>query len=104
MSLIVVPIGTTITISSAELPVWLRPRPISPGSPLITFLYLKSISVRKPLSALKIILPPLPPFPPSGPPSGTYFSRKKEVQPSPPFPAISFKLTSSINIVSSHFL
>ena len=32
-------------------------------------------------------LPPRPPAPPSGPPLGTYFSRRKETQPFPPSPA-----------------
>ena len=44
------------------------------------------------------MFPPFPPLPPSGPPNGTYFSLKKDVHPSPPLPAINFKLTSSINI------
>ena len=39
------------------------------------------------VSALKIILPPLPPCPPEGPPLGTNFSRRNATAPSPPLPA-----------------
>ncbi len=41
--------------------------------------------------------PPLPPSPPAGPPSGTYFSRRKATAPSPPLPAF-----TSIRAVSKN--
>src|SRR5258708_23948651 len=39
---------------------------------------------------------PLPPSPPSGPPLGTYFSRRKLMQPAPPFPERSEEHTSEL--------
>src|SRR3989440_11671015 len=44
------------------------------------------------------MLPPRPPFPPSGPPRGTYFSRRKLSAPAPPSPALAKILTRSVNI------
>src|SRR6516164_3481002 len=44
------------------------------------------------------MFPPLPPSPPLGPPFGTNFSRRKAMQPCPPFPARTVILASSINI------
>src|SRR6266850_440794 len=43
------------------------------------------------------MLPPLPPSPPEGPPRGTYFSRRKAMQPLPPLPAFTNILASSTN-------
>src|SRR6266850_1685893 len=43
------------------------------------------------------MLPPLPPSPPEGPPRGTYFSRRKAMQPLPPLPAFANILASSTN-------
>ena len=60
--------------------------------------YLKSTNVVKLESVTKIISEPDPPLPPSGPPIGTYFSILKEVQPSPPAPAIIFNFNSSTNM------
>src|SRR5258705_2743116 len=45
--------------------------------------------------------PPPPPLPPSGPPRGTYFSRRKLRQPLPPLPAATWMSTSSTNIFNS---
>src|SRR5687767_15996446 len=42
--------------------------------------------------------PPRPPSPPLGPPHGSYFSRRKLIQPRPPSPAVSFTVHSSTNI------
>src|SRR5687768_6366105 len=42
--------------------------------------------------------PPRPPSPPFGPPHGSYFSRRKLMQPRPPSPAVSFTVHSSTNI------
>src|SRR5689334_17718448 len=44
-------------------------------------------------------LPPRPPSPPSGPPIGTNFSRRKELIPDPPSPALVCTTTRSMNIV-----
>src|SRR5579862_980928 len=43
------------------------------------------------------ISPPRPPSPPLGPPLGTYFSRRKAMQPLPPSPALRRIFTSSMN-------
>src|SRR5258708_27257842 len=43
------------------------------------------------------MLPPCPPSPPEGPPRGTYFSRRKAMQPLPPSPAFTSILASSTN-------
>src|SRR5438105_6514944 len=45
------------------------------------------------------MLPPRPPSPPSGPPRGTYFSRRKDAEPSPPLPAMTSILASSKNFI-----
>jgi hypothetical protein len=42
-------------------------------------------------------LPPRPPSPPAGPPIGTYFSRRHPTTPSPPFPAATEMVASSMN-------
>src|SRR5579863_3839243 len=42
--------------------------------------------------------PPSPPSPRDGPPRGTYFSRRKAMQPLPPSPAFTRIVASSINI------
>src|SRR5690348_13243464 len=46
------------------------------------------------------MLPPRPPSPPSGPPRGTYFSRRKDADPSPPLPAITSIFASSKNFMA----
>src|SRR5262245_54387966 len=45
------------------------------------------------------MLPPRPPSPPSGPPRGTYFSRRKLTAPSPPLPAWTEMRASSTNFM-----
>src|SRR5712692_9505344 len=45
------------------------------------------------------MLPPRPPSPPSGPPRGTYFSRRKDAEPSPPLPAMTSIFASSKNFI-----
>ena len=50
--------------------------------------------------------PPRPPLPPSGPPSGLNFSRFTETHPSPPLPAVAWRVTRSTNVAifsSCHF-
>src|SRR5260370_22671905 len=49
-----------------------------------------------------ITSPPLPPSPPDGPPRGTYFSRRKAMQPLPPSPALTRIFASSINMGSTN--
>src|SRR5688572_30049705 len=51
-------------------------------------------------SAIANILPPRPPSPPSGPPRGTNFSRRNDALPSPPLPAWTSMLASSMNFMS----
>src|ERR1700720_1625299 len=46
------------------------------------------------------MLPPRPPSPPSGPPRGTYFSRRNETAPLPPSPAITSMTASSKNFTT----
>src|SRR5579875_1237904 len=43
-------------------------------------------------------LPPSPPSPPEGPPRGTYFSRRKAMQPLPPSPPRTWMRASSTNM------
>src|SRR5438132_3686671 len=45
--------------------------------------------------------PPWPPSPPSGPPRGTYFSRRKLTQPRPPSPARTSICTRSMKLAIS---
>src|SRR3954466_246304 len=47
--------------------------------------------------------PPRPPSPPSGPPIGTNFSRRKELMPEPPSPALTRTTTRSMNMTSLSF-
>src|SRR3954462_5398870 len=47
------------------------------------------------------MLPPRPPSPPSGPPMGTYFSRRNDGLPSPPLPAMTSMRASSKNFIAS---
>src|SRR5450759_3764427 len=50
-------------------------------------------------SATAKMLPPRPPSPPSGPPRGTNFSRRNDAEPSPPLPAWTSMVTSSMNFI-----
>ncbi len=47
------------------------------------------------------MLPPRPPSPPSGPPRGTYFSRRNDTAPLPPSPAITSIVASSMNFIAA---
>src|SRR5476649_436870 len=51
------------------------------------------------LSPSSTTSPPRPPSPPLGPPHGSYFSRRKLMQPRPPSPAASFTVHSSTNML-----
>ena len=73
--------------SPPEAPVWLEPRPCSARPALTWWRLYRWASVAQCGLALTITLPPLPPSPPLGPPRGTYFSRRKLMQPHPPSPA-----------------
>ena len=97
-SYITVPSGTFITRSSPSLPVQRLFPPSSPLFAIYLLLCLKSPRVLSPLSTSNIISPPLPPLPPSGPPSGTYSSRRKLTCPSPPLPDFIKILALSANI------
>src|ERR1035438_6199932 len=79
-------------------PVRLLPSPWRPRSALCSGLkrYLRRVFSCG--SATSTTSPPRPPSPPLGPPCGTYFSRRKAMQPLPPSPAFTRILTSSINI------
>src|SRR5947209_2544305 len=75
-----------------------------PASPLAATkrrLRLKLNRVFRPRSARKIMLPPWPASPPSGPPSGTYFSRRKCMAPLPPSPERTNTRASSRNVCMS---
>src|SRR6202142_752902 len=50
---------------------------------------------------MRTMAPPRPPSPPLGPPQGSYFSRRKEMQPLPPSPAEAFMMHSSTNMPST---
>src|SRR6266850_1233349 len=50
-------------------------------------------------SARAQTLPPLPPSPPFGPPLGMYLSRRNVAAPSPPLPACTSILASSMNFI-----
>src|SRR5262245_30620754 len=72
-----------------------------PPWPLSAFQCLRlTISARLsvPATARRITSPPLPPSPPSGPPRGTYFSRRKLQQPRPPSPPLTKMVTRSTNM------
>src|SRR5262245_15112173 len=45
------------------------------------------------------MLPPRPPSPPEGPPRGTNFSRRNAALPSPPLPACTWMVASSMNFI-----
>src|SRR5688572_16235829 len=50
-------------------------------------------------SATAQTLPPRPPSPPEGPPRGTNFSRRNAALPSPPLPACTWMVASSMNFM-----
>ena len=81
-----VPTGTTSVMSSPFLPCFSLPWPFSPSPALKDLRYLYETRVLRLRSLRRNTLPPSPPFPPSGPPRGTYFSRRPLIAPSPPLP------------------
>ena len=98
-SMTTVPTGTLMMRSWPFFPKHFFFMPSWPFSASYFFLYLKSIKVRRFLSARKTMFPPLPPSPPSGPPSGTKGSRLKDTQPLPPFPDLIVIFALSANMV-----
>ena len=102
-SMITVPSGTLMIRFSPALPKRFLFMPFWPDSASYFFLYLKSMSVLRLRSAMKITSPPLPPSPPSGPPSGTKGSLLKVTAPSPPLPDLIYILALSTNIMETSF-
>lgn len=94
-----VPIGTSRTRSSALAPCISCVPHFSPSCALTTFLWRNLESVFSCVVARRMISPPSPPSPPYGPHFGIYFSRRHEMMPSPHFPALRVRLTSSMNIL-----
>ena len=93
-----VPGGTRTTVSPP-----LRPWPCGPRRcrrpPRVKWrLRLKSPSVVMPASTTRITLPPWPPSPPSGPPRGTWASRRNVPAPSPPSPPATWMRARSANM------
>src|SRR5271156_3720908 len=84
--------------SSPSRPLLFEPSPWRPRSALYSGLKRKCTSVLCRSLDSMITSPPLPPSPPDGPPRGTYFSRRKAMQPLPPSPAFTRIFASSINI------
>src|SRR5206468_1386318 len=93
-----VPGGTWRTRSSPSRPWQLAPWPRSPVVALQCLRWDSAARLSTPSWATSVMLPPRPPSPPSGPPLGTYFSRRKLTHPSPPRPASSWISTRSTNM------
>src|SRR5687768_7270305 len=84
--------------SSALLPCLFAPLPCEPRSARQKRCWAIAARLLTPFLAMMTTLPPPPPSPPSGPPLGTYFSRRKLAQPLPPFPPCTSMVTRSTNI------
>src|SRR5665811_2405346 len=95
-----VPGGTAITRSPPDFPCRFAPRPRPPGSARKWCVKRKSRSVVRPASTWIKMEPPRPPSPPSGPPLGTWASRRNVAAPSPPSPARTQTVTRSRNIAA----
>src|SRR3984957_1075292 len=100
----IVPTGTFRRMSSPSRPVRLEPSPWRPRSALYSGLKRKWTSVLWRSLDSMMTSPPLPPSPPEGPPRGTYFSRRKAMQPLPPSPALTRIFVSSMNMVATKYL
>ena len=94
--LTIVPTGTLTMQSAPSAPSRCLPAPCAPFLATWRGLCRSSMSVLIPCVATKRTSPPLPPLPPSGPPRGTYFSRRKLMHPLPPLPALMWILAVSI--------
>src|SRR4029077_5104022 len=79
-------------------PVQWRPWPPPPFWARQCLRWTTSARLSAPATARTMTSPPWPPSPPSGPPRGTYFSRRKLQQPRPPSPPLTYKVTRSTNI------
>ena len=94
-----VPGGTMSTMSSAFLPAHFAAMPASPLRAFQCFFMVRPARLSALGSARTMIDPPLPPSPPSGPPFGTYFSRRNVAAPRPPSPPFTKSSTRSTNMV-----
>ena len=92
-----VPSGTGTSRSLPFLPCMPRPAPAPPFS--AKRWELKKTPTRESTSSspTTMTFPPRPPSPPSGPPLGTNFSRRKLVEPFPPFPPRVYSKVESTN-------
>src|SRR5437016_5382078 len=93
-----VPAGMLKMRSAPDRPLLLRPLPGLPGSASICLVKRKSVSVPSCGSTRRMTSPPLPPSPPSGPPRGTWASRRNEMTPRPPSPPRTFTRARSRNM------
>ena len=94
-----VPVGTMSMRSSPLTPCMSCFPPLCPFSALSTFLCLYSLRVLMLSSDCIYTAQPFPPSPPRGPHFGMYFSRLHETRPSHHFQAVTWILTSSMNIL-----
>src|SRR5204862_7485673 len=76
----------------------LSPRPGPPCGARQCLRWTTAARLSVPATARTTTEPPWPPSPPSGPPLGTYFSRRKLTQPRPPSPPLTKMVTRSMNI------
>src|SRR5204863_1019533 len=90
--------GPASTASSPRAPFEPRPPPAPPRPARSFWFDRKPERSRRRRPAASTTSPPPPPSPPSGPPRGTYFSRRKWIEPSPPRPATAVSRARSWNI------
>ena len=95
-----VPTGTMIVRSSPLLPDLFEVPPALPESAAKLRLKRNSTRVESSGVVSRKTLPPLPPSPPAGPPIGIYFSRRHATMPSPPLPAPTWIVASSMNFTA----
>src|SRR3989338_9889664 len=93
-----VPEGTKSMRSSPPFPPRWLPEPASPHGAENFFREAKTLRVSVLSSATIHTAPPFPPSPPSGPPIGSYFSRRQLTHPRPPFPPRTVMVASSRNM------
>src|SRR4051794_10749184 len=99
-----VPTGTWISRSSPRRPCFPEPWPCTPRWARKCDAVRNRPRSRRSALAASTTSPPSPPSPPFGPPRGTYFSRRKLTQPSPPRPPWTLIVARSENtadVVSS---
>src|SRR5919108_287596 len=93
-----VPTGTRRRMSSPAEPCLFAPRPFPPLPARKVLRPWKNERSRRSGSTSRTTSPPRPASPPSGPPFGTYFSRRKLSAPWPPRPASTRIRALSLNI------